>query len=441
MGIWGFITMIQEYLSFSSIGVQYFLNVEIASTPNQGDYHQKLLNYTISLICIIFTILLCFYPIYYFSGMNCGSKFEFAQYLFWVLLYAGILNFQKIFVDFYRVYKNFNIINLSEFFIQALPFAAFLFYEKEELIRALILLNILAILISMFFYFRYLPFKFKFQLDWNIFKMILVSGFHFLLYNVSFYLINLISRTIVSKYFSIKELGYFSFALSITTATFFGIKTIQWAIFPQFVSKFAQITDKEEIVKYIKRMERINSTVLIVFVFVLIFCIPILYLLFPEYSPSYRIIILLYLGSTIMSLGFGFNSFILARKQQFELAKYSIFAFVIVGLFSYFFTQILKLSIEWVVISQFFGFLLFLYLQGYIFYKIVELPINYLNLIERVLPWRSILPVGFIVLGLYLPYSQLIFFCGFLLFIFLNVNTMIEIKNFVLHRYEGSQAR
>ena len=266
MGVWGFMLMIEDYLAYTGFGIQSYLSVELAKSTKDNVYQKQIMSQTISGYVIIFIFILLLYPIYVLLGNNFGGKYLLGSFLIYCLINTGLHHLQRSFFEFYRVAKKFSLINFSEIVTISLPLLAFIFFKNEQLIWAMYVLSIFAYIISLLIFFYYLPFKIKLIFKLKQLGNLISKGFPFLIYNLSFALIALSGKTIVSLFYLVKEMGYFSFAVSITAACLLGIKTVQWAILPSLISRYNNMNDKQEVLKFAYLLEKINSTVVIFFV-------------------------------------------------------------------------------------------------------------------------------------------------------------------------------
>mgnify|MGYP000939962729 CR=1 FL=1 len=436
MGVWGFMLMIEDYLAYTGFGIQSYLSVELAKSTKDNVYQKQIMSQTISGYVIIFIFILLLYPIYVLLGNNFGGKYLLGSFLIYCLINTGLHHLQRSFFEFYRVAKKFSLINFSEIVTISLPLLAFIFFKNEQLIWAMYVLSIFAYIISLLIFFYYLPFKIKLIFKLKQLGNLISKGFPFLIYNLSFALIALSGKTIVSLFYLVKEMGYFSFAVSITAACLLGIKTVQWAILPSLISRYNNMNDKQEVLKFAYLLEKINSTVVIFFVMIVMIILPALFIFFPEYLPSYKVMIYLFLNAAVLSMGMGFGSYIIVKNKQIILAKYSIFIFILITLINLITSQYLNLSFEWIAIGQILGSMIFIILQRKTFHEISGNSIDFFALVTTCFPLKVIIPMIIFALGMHLEYSILYFIAGLFLFTALNYKNFFIINSFIKERYK-----
>ncbi len=330
-GIWAFILMIEQYISYKNLGIPFTLNIELSNNFDNkkfiDDYVTKCFN-LYSLIAISFLFIAFLYRI---LDVQLFSEFKLNDFIVIIVLHATLKNYQSIFANIYRVFNKFKLIIISEFLFHALPLVTVFFYEGTDLIYALLIAAIISLLVSLGFYAYNSPVHisyFKFTKNNVLTSVIIKDGLLLLMINVSVYLFNLASKSYVSVYYTIEELGQFSFAISITMASLLGIKAALWAVYPNIIRKISSIKDDIELSSFINKIERMNSFLFINLIHIVILVTPILYIGFPEYKPSSDVLIILLVAQGIVSMGIGYNTFIMNRKKFTALVKINLIALI-----------------------------------------------------------------------------------------------------------------
>ena len=93
-GIWGFITLILQYLSYSNCGLEYSLNVLI-STGDKDDpeYASRILSSSFIITAFVGILLLLLGTTAY--KFNFFPKYSFGNYVFFIVTIAILQNFKK----------------------------------------------------------------------------------------------------------------------------------------------------------------------------------------------------------------------------------------------------------------------------------------------------------------------------------------------------------
>ncbi len=365
-GIFGYVILIQQYLMYSNLGIQQLLNAEL-SINFKNDYNISvkfigiafLLTTVINFILISIGVLSNFYNFHLFN-----SNFS-INYFILILFLAALINYQQLFLNIFRVYNKLKIVVISEIVVVISTILPLFFFKNDELIFSYIISWIFSLICVLVFYYLTSPIRISMSLNLKESIYFLKNGFPYFLYNLSFVLIGMISRTIIATNFSIKEMGYYSFANNISTGVMLGFDTITWLIFPKIVSFFSQIdtlkTDLEN--KIVSISKKIN---LFIFtsVMVLIICLPFLFRVFPDYLNSGKSVSILLLTQAVLNSGFAMISLYVSRKKYIKLVLFSSIALVICYVSAKCFVY-LDYSFEWIAFSTLIGSFSFINLLNY----------------------------------------------------------------------------
>lgn len=329
MGEWGFIMLIIQYLTQINFGIPYALNVQLATHEGknnqvQSQYAGNSLIFTFfhsALIVIAgLAILHINVPIF--------KKYEFYGYIFLVILNAILQNIDTVFINIFRIKNSLGSIIFYQALMPVTNLAACFFWKGKELLTVLLLSQIVCFFLSFIIFLYNSPIKLNLRIRLSIQKILLKTGMALLLFNASFYFIMIITRTFVSYYYSVKELGYFSFALSFAQASFLALDTISFLLFPKLINRLKY----KEGVELFTKIDYVRSnysliSFLVIFFSILVF--PLILIFLPDYVDSFKPFALISLSLAILSGNFGISTLFISGGKEFLLSKIALFAFLI----------------------------------------------------------------------------------------------------------------
>ncbi len=398
-GIWGFLTLVQQYLSYTNFGLQYAVLVDL-STDSGGDTRRQERSVSVALMLTLGSaaaLILLGLGVQVF-GIKLFEKFEFSQYVLLVVAYTGLAHLQHVLTNIYRVYKKLLQIAISELLNAVILLAVVFVFEDEALVWALLGSMVVAALASISLYLVRIPFKLRLEFDFSLARRLLASGVPLLVYNVSYYLIMVAARTVLAAFYSIEEMGYYSLASSLTTATLLGLQSAAWLVMPDVFSRTHQGVKDEDALKTVSKVNGLYSTAVFLVVFTVILLMPVLFLYLPHFRPAGQTITVLLLAQGVLSVSFGYNALAIARRKHNHVAMISLLAVLIV-LSGSLAAAWLKLSFEWIAFAVLLGALVYTLLQSRLGARLIGGEDGGRSSLAEVLPVGSLLAVGCFLAG------------------------------------------
>lgn len=416
-GVWGFLMLMNQYLSYTSFGMQYAINVELAvDSVDNVRQQEKYIGVALTVTAIIAAILaLIGLAIQYFE-IPLFEKYSFNQYALALGVIVGMTHLKEILTNVYRVHGKLVRIMIGEFLFAFIPLLAALTFRGEALITALLLAMAGSSLITLVVYLVKAPFKIVPQLDRAATKYLLVIGIPLLIYNLSFALMTIAGRTIVSIFYSVETMGFFAMANSITVATLLGLRAVIWVVFPKVLTRTRLGLPDEEVASTVNKLNDLYSTAVFLAVFVMILFLPLLFAILPQYKPAASVLIVLLLTQAILSVVAGYNAVAIARKKQSLVAAVAIVAVIFIVLFGGLFAW-LQWDYVWIAIATLGGGIVYTVLQARIGTRLIynnELRQGYLN---SILPVGSIIAIVIVLVGVFTEFPWLFSILGLLVFI------------------------
>jgi len=427
-GIWGFITLILQYLSYSNLGLQYSLNVFI-STSEKGDSKKDSIIFSSSMIITAFIgfLLLILGVIPFIFDFKIFPKYSFSNYVLLVVIIAILRNFNQLFINLYRSYGYLYKISISQFLLQAalLPFV--FIFKGENLLNVLLWVSIVVYIFSLSLFAYNAPVKFRIQIEWSKIILILKRGFNLLIYNASFYLITISSRTIISSDYEVQEMGYYSFANNLAYATLMALGTIAWVLFPKILYKLRSNVSNHAARNLISQLSSLYITINFLFVFTTITFFPLLIQFLEKYKDITPTFVFLILAQGILAYCFGYSDLAIARKHETKLTVIGFITIIINVLVALFYSRILHLDYSYIAFGALLSVSFYVIMLLKISYNILGDKKNIIKIINEVFSLKILLPFFIVLVGNFTIYNNYFNITGLLLFLVLNFSELLKV--------------
>lgn len=383
-GIWGFILLVKRYAAYTGLGIQYAINIELSTKTEHGAERQErmicngiTINFFILISLILFALLI------HLSAFSPFSAYSFGEFIIAVSLIVGFYHLEQILVNIYRVYGRFGKIVLCQLISAVLPLATVFIFSGKELIHALLTAMIVANVINLTIYFIRAPFKIRFLLDYNTTKYLVKAGFPLLLYNLSDRLIYLAGLTIVSIYFLVQSLGYYTLGDRISTSIIFGLESVSWVFLPLIMSRVKESRDDIEVRDAVEKVTRLYTTLVFLIIFVGSIFLPLLFMYLKEYTSVLPLLQVLLVAYALRVFPIAYNSVAIVRGKTMVMALFNIIAFVFTGLLGVI-AAVLGLDLIWIAGATLVGVIVALLLKVQFSSKLIGMPfgtmMKYLNI-------------------------------------------------------------
>lgn len=366
-GVFGVFMLIKQYLVYSNLGIQYALNIKL-SVDNNFDSEfsnniKSIINssFTLSVFTSLVLVLVSILLIYLKIDFN--YDIPTSHFVVGLLLVTILIHVQEIFLNVFRIKKEFYVILATEILISISAIVVILFFEGIELFYAVIIAWIIALLLSIFIF----RFKYQYSIRWDVkmIKPLIIIGVPFLIYNFCFNLISMASRSVVAYGYEINEMGYFTFAVSLTTAIMLVFNSATWIIYPSLINKLSDkllnVQDQQSLLLSITKK---TISVLFILITTTMVLLPLVFFFFPEYLLSKKVIIILLINQLVINSGFALSSYLVGRNMFKLLIKSSIISliscFILMLVLSYF-----KFDFSWIAFANLIGS--FIYINYLIF--------------------------------------------------------------------------
>ena len=431
LGVWGFITLIIQYLNQINFGIAHSVNVIIAVHKDKHWYVQKVIGTSITMLIMLSILVAIFFAANELFQLQIGDKYNFSQYAPVVLLIGIFGYFNQLMSNIFRVYGQIIEIAFNQSSVPILILLTIILYNNSEnLLWVLVLANLFAFLTSFMLYLLRCPVKFKPIFVGRLMKTIQIKGWYLFVYNTSFYLIIISTRSFISGYYSVEEFGYFTFAFSLANAVLLLLESLSFLIYPKLINRLFSATEKQAVtlLEMVRDAYISTSHLLIHFA---IFLFPFFLLLFPQYNNSAVTFKMCALTVVLYTNSFGYSSLLISKGFEKKLGFLSLSIFIINIVLVFVLIEFFNVSFSFVISATMASYFLYVFTIGYFGRKMLELKTNFLGLLKDIFPLRLFIPF-FLSLYLIIIFSNnLYFILPLIVFIIMNFGIFKKIKKII----------
>ncbi len=430
LGVWGFLLLVIQYLARINFGVSNAVNAISSIHKDDEAYVSKIVGVAILLLSLLSVLVVGFFVLLYYGGIDIGEKYNFFIYLPLVLLIAIGGYFNILFSNIFRVYGKLSAIIFNQSSLPVLVLISLFICSKDILIWGLLIAQSLSVILSFLWYVIKLPIRVKFNFQQDLVKLILKKGFFLFLFNSCFYLIMITTRTFVSDYYEVEQFGYFTFALTLASAILLLIQSGSFLIFPKVVNRFANHTDEKSL-GLLKLLRNSYITISYFLIHIAIFCYP--FFLNLEFLSDYKDTIVVF---SIMALAivyetnaYGYDGLLIAKGKEKILGFVTLFVLLLNILSGYIFVVFLNLPFEYIMLITMFSYAVYSFIIIMLGRKEIGLEYTYLQVLKETFPLKWFLPFVFsLAILIIVPDIKLLFAIPLIVFTILNRKDFIKIK-------------
>jgi O-antigen/teichoic acid export membrane protein len=376
----------------------------------------------IGLCILLFVIVL-----YYVGLLDSLDKYMFKEYFLIIIVTAIFQYLNNIYINLYRIFNKLQLINLSGILPSAMMIVCLFFFKEKRLFWALMYVFMLSQIIIVTLFVVRSDVKINFKFDRIICNSLIKRGVFLLAYNLSFYLIILTARTIVSYFYSVEEFGLFNFANSLSMAIMMLIGSFGFLVFPKMLNRFS-ILNGNELIGFLEKSRKIYLFATFFIVFISIAFLPLIFEFLPEYKEARTTIIILLLSQIILENNFGYPTLMIQKGLEKTLTFFGYIAVIAVLLTGLLFSVILNYGSVFLSVSVVISAVVYsqmVIIQGN---KITGQFSSKLNLYLYVYNYKYFLPLlTFVILYFSIDYYYINVALTILLFGVLNVSEFKDI--------------
>lgn len=420
LGVWGFVNLILLYLSRFNFGISNSVNAIISVHKHNNKYVGEVIGVGASLLLLLSLIIFLFFMGIHLLGIDIGAKYSFMKYVPYVILIAILSHFNLFFSNVFRVYGKIAIIAFNQSIQPISVLLVAFFYRGEELLFALIITFLITVLLSFSLYVIYSPVSFKPRFYCDLAKKIQKKALFLFIYNASFYLIIITTKSFISNYYSVTEFGIFTFAFTLASAVLLLFEAISFLIFPKLLNRFSS-NDNVKAVSLLNILRDSYITISHFSMHLIIFLFPFLLKLFPEYESANKVFVFIGLTVVTYTNSFGYQGLIIAKEKERALSLIAFLALVLNIVLNFVLTNIISVSFDYVILATMLTYFIYVFILSIYGRKTINLDNGFFPTLIEVFPIKWMLPyILSLVLTVYFHAYIWVYIIPPILFIMLN---------------------
>ncbi|MDL2281598.1 oligosaccharide flippase family protein [Parabacteroides sp. OttesenSCG-928-G06] len=431
LGVWGFANMILQYITQVNLGLPYSLNVMLSIHKNDPQRTRTLLSTSLLLYIILAVVLAVLTLIAYFSGFSLGKKFEFDNYIFYVVCIAILTHFNSLYTNYFRVKNRLGVIIFYQSIIPLLTLLL-LFCARGETLLYVLLWTMLGGHLMSFILYTWQARSDLILPDKEMIQPLLRKGWYLFLYNACFYMIMLSTRSVVSEYYEVEELGFFSFAFTLANIIVLLFDSFNFLIYPKTINRFSQAPTTKEVLRILNliRENYITAIHLVMYVFIILF--PYLITLFPQYETIGKCFSLIAMTVVFYSNCFVFSSLLTAFGAEKKLSLLAAFALLLNVLFALFISCVLKAGYAYVILSTMLAYIIYNVMLAFVSYRKLKVKMSLISLLKDNFPVRLFLPFFLCLFFVIMDFAWFYSLALLCLFLVLNRKQLWNVKRVIV---------
>ena len=355
LGVYGFVTLILNYLGQIHLGIPNALNVFLVHNKADKEACENYIASAVILCAYLSVFIALGYILYQLFGFSVVAKYRVDKYMLAVSIVAILTYFNGLFLQVLRVRNQVNQMALIQSLPVLLNFVCAIFLRGEKLLTAIVTCLVVSNIVILFIAYVYKAtphLKFyngtligKYQ------KSILQKGLLLFLYNSCFYFIVISIRSIVSTNYTVEEFGLFTFSFTMANAVMLLLDSLLTVIFPKMVDLLS--SDDNFIIK--KTIETIRISYIST-AHMLVYCAFLFYpiitnLVLPKYNTALMSMNLISLAILMNTNSCGYTTFLIAKNKEKYAAIISATALILNVVLGLFFAQVVKVPFSLVIIA------------------------------------------------------------------------------------------
>ncbi|PWD97686.1 oligosaccharide flippase family protein [Marinilabilia rubra] len=428
LGIWGFIRLVIQYVEQINLGIAHSVNAIISIEKKHQWYTSKVIGTSLSMLIALSLLVVLFFVGDEVFELNIGKKYNFSLYSPAVIVIGILAYFNTLFSNVFRVYGRVIEIAINQSAFPVFMLVAILLFRKENLLWALVGANVLAFLLCFLMFLWRAPISFKPLFIRRLIKTIQIKGWHLFIYNTSFYLIIITTKSFISGFYTVEEFGYFTFAYSLANVVLLLLQSFSFLIFPKLINRMASTTG-EMIDGLLGNLRGIYITSSHLLVHLGIVFMPFFVLLFPQYDEAINVFRLTALTVVLYSNAFGYSGLLIAKRKERFLGYLAIFALGLNVSFVWMLASVLHLPFNFVILGTMVANLVYIFLLGLFGRKTLNFRVGVIIVLKDVYPIRLFIPYFLTLAMIILGVSNVWFFTSIFIFLMLNYKILIQVKH------------
>jgi O-antigen/teichoic acid export membrane protein len=432
LGIWGFVTLVLQYLAFGNLGIDIALNVRL-STGNLGDSRRQSETASNALLATLATsgVLLLAGGLVQASGMPLFEKYGFSKFAFVTVVISCLNYFNVVFLNICRTYSKLTPITVFQTLLQILQLPVLFIYRDTALIWALLAMMVLGHLISIVFFLKNLPFRPSLKGNWKEIAQLYRRGLSLLGYAITFYILLMSTRSMIGYFYPVEVMGRFTFACNIATALIVGLSSLEFVLFPKMINRLSASEIDEHSVRTLGEVRFIYMSSAMVVVLIGLICYPALLLFFGQYTGTVHAFNYLVMSQVIISAGFGYTTLIISRQKEHYLIVHGIIALLV---------NLVLAAAAWYLLEPDYSIMPAILLVAFLYYDYQVIKMgrnmmgaenNFRKILAELLPLPNVVSFALVFAGMALGAELIFDVLALVSFIVMNIRKYTLVRQYI----------
>lgn len=430
LGIWGFINLVIQYLNQINFGISHSVITIAAINKHKKNYVSNITGNAVVTLSFLSLVLGVIFLSNYIFDWDFGEKYNFSTYSLFILLIAILTYFNNLFSNILRVYGRIMEMAFSQSLLPLATVGVLFFYREEDLLLALTWTSAFTTLISFFVFIIRVPIKININFNLKLWKTIQKKGLHLFIYNSSFYLIVLSTRSFISYYFEIKEFGYFTFAFSLANVLILLLDSFSFLIWPKLLNRLSKLNNLESY-KLISEIRKVYITSTHGLLHIVICLFPYFLIIFPKYNQTHIAFCLIAMTIVLFTNSFGYQGLIIARGKEKLIGILSVITLVMNISLCYILILWFHVNYDYVILATMICYIFYIIILSIIGRLTLKLNLNVKELFNDIFPINLFLPFITSLSLVLLKLDYYYYIIPLCVFLFLNMQTLKKLKNMI----------
>lgn len=326
VGVLGSLTLVLSYCLYTNLGILNAMNSEyVLYKDKEPKKAKEVIETSFTFLILLSAIFICISLISLIV-----LERENRVYFFFIFIIAIFEQFRSFYINYARLVDNYRLINIIELIYNIVALIiTFLLIRSLKIIGVLIPMLTCGIVI--YIVSRRILGRIKLKINKIIFKELIIVGIPLLIYNLGFYILTTIDRWIIIKNLDYTQLGYYTFANQIVSATLVFVNSMLFLYYPKAIKKYNDSNNSNDLIvgaiKESTRLLEVASSILILLGLIIFY--PFVKLLIPQFIEATNVYYILLLAVISNTLAYFANVYIVSNKKQFYLVLLQVIAIIL----------------------------------------------------------------------------------------------------------------
>ena len=421
-GIYSFIMLAMQYMSYSNLGINESLNTEYAAHKNDMSRLNDIWNnaWSINILLNIVIALAC--CAVFGVTDDLFRAYQFNDYKYLLLATCIAINLSKVYITYYKLHGRLIKLNIQQILPNLAIFVLLMVYREDltifGIVLALFVSNTAALLV-----FRIgVPVIPEFSLCKDWITVLIRRGVTLLLYNLSFYFLTLLASSIVSIYYSVETFGCYSFANTLVNGVVMSGGAFLFIFYPKILKRLR--TENAESIEVIRKIREVYVVFMDLISLLSILCILAVSAIVAQYGPQLVMIYaILMLGRIVNNASTGYAALLIARGKEHRLVIYGFLSVLAVAGCGVCVRE-LNLPVEAVALSVVIASFIYTYLVVGFAWNVLGIPVSSRLILSEIFGMNKWLVCAIILLNAFVLHSYMVLIGCMLAYCMVNMKNI-----------------